>query len=153
MVDGRHIGAMFNSFEIFIATYYFYVAYVGLIPIFLYLGWAGFNGRAFRALLTLVGIVVLGIGIDGCVRHVQGPIEDATVEQFSDIAHATVVNDGASSDLADAIGGSREDAQPIKVTLQDDSEVVYLFTFDNDSGEVTLYLPDEAYVPEPESLR
>ena len=144
---------MFNSFEIFVATYYFLLFHAGLFPIFLYLAWAGFNGRAFRALLALVGVVVLGVGIGGYVGHVQGPIEDATVEQFSDIAHATVVNDGASSDFADAIGGSREDAQPIEVTLQDGSEVVYLFTFDNDSGEVTLHLPDEAYAPEPESLR
>ena len=153
MVVGRHIGAMFNSFETFVATNHFLLFHVGLFPIFLYLVWAGYNGRAFRALLALVGIVVLGVGLEGRVMHVQGSIEDATVEQFSDIARATVIHDGVASDFADAIGGSREDAQPIKVTLQDDSEVVYLFTFDNDSGEVTLYLPDEAYVPEPESLR
>ena len=143
---------MFNSFETFLATNYFYLFMAGLFPIFLCLVWAAVNGRAFRALLALVGIVVLGVGLGGCVMHVVGPIEDATVEQFSDIAHATVVH-SSSWDLADAIGGSREDAQPIKVTLQDDSEVVYLFTFDNDSGEVTLHLPDEAYAPEPESLR
>lgn len=152
-MDGRHIGAMFNSFETFVATNYFYLFMAGLFPIFLCLVWAAVNGRAFRALLALVGIVVLGVGIGGYVGHVQGPIVDATVEQFSDIAHATVVNDGATSDFADAIGGSREDAQPIKVTLQDGNEVMYLFTFDNDSGEVTLYLPDEAHTPEPESLR
>lgn len=151
-MDGRHIGAMFNSFEVFLSNYPFYLFMAGLFPIFLCLVWAAVNGRAFRALLAIAGIVVLGVGIWGCVGHVQDSIEDATVDQFSDIAHATV-DHGMTSDFANAIGGSREDAQPIEVTLQDGSKAEYLFTIDKDSGEVTLYLPNEAHAPEPESLR
>lgn len=143
---------MFNDFEIFIANQLLPLIVLVTVPFLCPAVWAAARGEALRALLTLAGMVVAGFALASSANHTQGKAEDAAVEQFGDIAHATVVH-GTTSDFVDAIGGRREDAQPIEVTLQDGSEVVYLFTIDNDSGEVTLYLPNEAHAPEPESLR